>query len=70
MAEKQGRGKGKHQQKFDRKRKRSASQQRYRMECRSYKNKLRRAKAYANKFGTTVIIKGIDGKLEKVKPSV
>ena len=70
MAVKQGSGKGKHQQKFGRKATRSAAQRRYVLSHQSYRNKLRRARRYANKFGVVVTIKGIDGTLEKVKPSV
>lgn len=69
MAAKAGAGKGKRSRKFYRK-KNSPAQQRYVASCRSYKNKLKRAQKYANKFGVIVTIKGVDGKAEQVRPSV
>ena len=69
MAAKAGAGKGKRGRKFFRKTN-SPAQQKYVASCRSYKNKLKRAQKYANKFGVIVTIKGVDGKAEQVKPSV
>lgn len=67
MAEKQGRGKGKKARKHGHN-KRKPSHQRYTQSRRWEKNKLRKARKYANKFGIVVRIK-VEGEWVAVRPA-